>query len=268
MDLSPDELRRRLALVDAHGWDSQPGRDLMNVLRSAVVQPIVRRAGLTGPAADQAIASGWATAWEAVRRPSVRTAENPAGIVWVAVRRAVWTEAEQTRELVDAEGPILRVSGPEEEQPTRTAQAQLGRLLTPIVDVLVELGWERGILEAAIEELADHCTHEEPGVPRVRWRWVSLRLGLPEWQARRLAVALLGVPGRPGVLAMVAAAGPGILRDEGVRRVLRATCRRNLASPGADLASWPGLTPACIPEGACPARGDTREAGGAWLKIA
>lgn len=268
MDLSPEELRRCLVLVDAQGWDSQPGRDLMEGLRSAIVEPLVRRSGLTGPAADQAIASGWATAWEAVRRPSVRTAENPAGLVWVAVRRAVWAEVLQGRDVADPEGQMVRPRDQEVEPTAAPARAQLGPLLTPIVDALVDLGWERGLLVAAIEELADHSTHEGPGMSRTRWRWVALRLGLPDWQARRLAIALLGVPGRPGVLAMVAAGGPGVVRDEGVQRVLRATCRRSLASPGAHLVSWQGQAPVGTPEAVLRRRGDVREVAGAWLKIA
>lgn len=266
MDLSPDELRRCLILVDAHGWDSQPGRDLMGGLRAAIVEPVVRRAGLTGPAADQAIASGWATAWEAVRRPSVRAAVNPAGMVWVAVRRAVWAEVVQARDTAEPERLTAQPGMLDGRQPADEEACRLGPCLTPIVEALVELGWDREVLEAAIDELADHCSYTGQGAPRVRWRWVALRLGLPEWQARRLAVALLGVPGRPGVLAMVATAGPGVVHDEGVRRVLQSTCRRSLASPGAHLSSWPVAASAHTPERSA---GETSgEVGGAWLKIA
>ena len=104
MDLSPQVVRHWLHLVDVHGWDSVAGRDLLDGVRRSVVVPVVRRSGLRGPAADQAEASGWEAAWDALRRPSARTAENPGGMVWSAVRRAVHAEVASGRAMPSASG--------------------------------------------------------------------------------------------------------------------------------------------------------------------
>ena len=237
MDLSPVSIRAQLVEVDAFGWDAPAGHALLESLRHGVVEPIVRRSGLTGAAADQAVATGWATAWDVARRPSMRTARNPAGMVWVAVRRAVWAEVVQ-----GWEGPGGQRARPVDTVPSppvqHAAEGALGSHLQAIVDELVDLGWDRDLLVAAIEELADQAFTGTAGDGRARWRWVALRVGLPEWQARRLASALLGVPDHPGVLALVVDAGPGVLKDAGIHRVLRATCQRTLASPAANLSSW------------------------------
>ncbi len=92
MSLDAEQVLRQLALVDVLGWDSEPGEELLEQVRSRIVRPLVRRSGLVGPDARQAEATGWATAWEVLRRPSARIAANPAGMVWVAVRRAVHAE--------------------------------------------------------------------------------------------------------------------------------------------------------------------------------
>ena len=42
--------------------------------------------------ARQAEATGWDTAWDTLRRSSIREVDNPWGVVWVAVRRAVLGE--------------------------------------------------------------------------------------------------------------------------------------------------------------------------------
>ncbi len=104
MDLSPEFLRDALHRVDLDGWDGIAGRQLLDHVRRAVVVPVVRRSGLRGPAADQAEASCWAAAWDALRRPTARTAQNPGGMVWVAVRRAVAAEVEFSR--MSEGGPV------------------------------------------------------------------------------------------------------------------------------------------------------------------
>ena len=108
MDLSAESLRDALHRVDVAGWDSAAGLDLLDHIRRAVVVPVVRRSGLRGPAADQAEATGWEAAWDALRRPTARTAQNPGGMVWVAVRRAVASEVDFAR-MPDAE-PVVAVA--------------------------------------------------------------------------------------------------------------------------------------------------------------
>ena len=97
MDMSAESLRDALHRVDVEGWDGAAGRELLDHVRRAVVVPVVRRSGLRGPAADQAEATGWEAAWDALRRPTARTAQNPGGMVWVAVRRAVASETDFAR---------------------------------------------------------------------------------------------------------------------------------------------------------------------------
>ncbi|MGB7981444.1 MAG: hypothetical protein WCF36_11710, partial [Candidatus Nanopelagicales bacterium] len=97
MDLDPQTVRDALDAVDRQGWDGPAGTALLDHVRAAVVVPVVRRTGLRGAAAEQAAASGWSAAWDALRRPTARRAVNPGGMVWSAVRRAVWAEWEADR---------------------------------------------------------------------------------------------------------------------------------------------------------------------------
>ena len=82
--MTPQDIHARLRQIDESGWDSRAARELLVAVRDCVAQPAVRRSGLRGPAAEQAEASAWAAAWDALRRPSARTAENPMGMAWVA----------------------------------------------------------------------------------------------------------------------------------------------------------------------------------------
>ena len=208
MDLSPQFLRQSLHCVDLDGWNSDAGRQLLDHVRRAVVVPVVRRSGLRGPAADQAEASGWEAAWDALRRPTARTAENPGGMVWVAVRRAVAAEVESARILG---GGSVDAMAQEPAQVT-SAAPDLGPVVAAVLDGLVEAGWARADAADAIEIMADHAAGGGAGSPTTRWRWVSLRLGVPEWQARRLAALLLGggeSAGGPGARSQARDVGPG-----------------------------------------------------------
>ena len=112
MDLSPEFVRDCAAPRRCRRVGQCAGRELLDHVRRAVVVPVVRRSGLRGPAADQAEASGWEAAWDALRRPTARTAENPGGMVWVAVRRAVAAETEFTRMPGGAPaGALTRAAG-------------------------------------------------------------------------------------------------------------------------------------------------------------
>ncbi len=287
MDLTPQFLRDSLHRVDLDGWDSAAGRQLLDHVRSAVVVPVVRRSGLRGPAAEQAEASGWEAAWDALRRPTARTAENPGGMVWVAVRRAVAAECGFTRHAgprpvapvlpgnalpgnaspgrVDTQwaGPSLSGHAPAVAQratpeiatqslslealmdvgwqPADTACAlpeDPGPLVSAVLEMLVLAGWERAEAEDAIAIMADHAMPARSGSPTTRWRWVSLRLGVPEWQARRLAALLLGGGGWPGVLALAVQHGSWVTDDPAVRAAVRSTTVRWGDGPGSWLAGW------------------------------
>lgn len=93
MTLTQDLIREHLDRVDSEGWNGAAGRELLERVRREVVLPLVRRSGLRGLAADQAEATGWEVAWQTLARPSTRLAENPGGVVWVAVRRGIHAEA-------------------------------------------------------------------------------------------------------------------------------------------------------------------------------
>jgi hypothetical protein len=313
MDLTAPYLRDCLQRVDVDGWDSAAGRQLLDHMRRAVVIPVVRRSGLRGPAAEQAMATGWEAAWDALRRPTARTAENPGGMVWVAVRRAVATEVEFARMSFggSASGPVVepadrRADGPADRRADRRADSpviepvgrahltgrvdqvvsssltsspwvldprprpcavperrirclslddlleggwhpadtgqdssdDLGSGVSAVLDGLVDAGWDRAVITDAVAIMADHAAPTRSGAPSTRWRWVSLRIGIPEWQARRLAGLLLGGRGWAGVLELVVVHGAGVIEDPAVRGALRSTTSRWSAGPGEWLATW------------------------------
>ena len=154
MDLTNELLREALGRVEVEGWDGAEGRALLERVRRSVVVPVVRRSGLRGPAADQAAADGWAAAWDALRRPTARTADNPGGMVWVAVRRAVASaRREPTR------GPSverLMELGWEPTGPSPAADPLgMGAVVGAVVDRLVDNGWDRAAAGDAVAMLAE-----------------------------------------------------------------------------------------------------------------
>jgi hypothetical protein len=300
MDLSAPYLRDALCRIELEGWDGATGRQLLHDVRRAVVVPVVRGSGLRGPAADQAEASGWAAAWDALRRPTARTALNPGGMLWTAVRRAVAAEGAFARNVgvgsqapgrpclgqVAAGSPNVGQAAPRsadrsdrvaplrsgdlaandhEPRLTRgprpairpgvlsldhlmdqgwqcaapgTPAADSGPVVTAVLDGLVEAGWERQDAADAVAIMADQAVRTRAGSATTRWRWVSLRLGVAEWRARRLAALLLGGDGWPGVLELVVVHGPGAIGDPAVQAALRSTIHRWAAGPAAWLAEW------------------------------
>lgn len=245
MDLTPQSLRDTLHQIDCQGWNNTAGRDLLDHVRRAVVLPVVRASGLRGPAADQAEASGWEAAWDALRRPTARTAANPGGMVWTAVRRAVWAEvglAQKGRSVGTALEPDglcprplsldqLVAAGWQLTEPQR-ALDEADDAQSRLVAGLIEAGWDRSDAADAIAIMADEATRRKSGTVATRWRWVALRLGVPEWRARRLAVLLLGVGDVPGVVQLVAQHGTDVLQDGDVHAAFRSTTRRWSAGPG------------------------------------
>lgn len=256
MELTPHNVRECLDQIDQLGWESPAGRDLLTEVRATVVLPVVRGTGLRGPAADQAAASGWEAAWDALRRPTARAAANPLGMVWVAVRRAVnaevfpareWRQAVAGAERPDVPWPRHHVSLDEllaagwSPGPGRGDSELLrSTALDSIADALVDVGWPRATAEEALLLLADALAPH--GEPAVRWRWVAGRVGVPAWQAKRLGALVLGANGRPGLLAIVREHGPGVLVDPAVHDAVRSTSRRWSAGPETLLATWDSAT--------------------------
>lgn len=247
MELEARWVRERLDGVLVSGWDGDDGRDLLDAVRLAVVVPLVRRRRWVGAAARQAEATGWATAWEVLRRPTARTCENPAGMVWVAVRRAIAEEAIVASTLTFAlpldgdHGPAAMHLTYQDEHACLVGQdelgplAGLGRSLGPIAAALVRQGWAPGLLGEAITLLADNAFHRQ-GRTGARWRWLSLQLGLPEWQARRLAGLIVGAPGSRGLLELVIMHGRVVLADPDAVAAMRATLRQGASPPWHHLA--------------------------------
>ncbi len=269
MELTAHDIHTALAVIDDEGWDGPVGRQLLELVRRRIVMPSVRRSGLRGPAADQAAASCWAAAWDALRRASARSADNPAGMAWVAVRRAVAAESAAGRrvagELVvdlgwdrlagseraaqdaDAEavcGDRERPGGQAEPTPdTHLGSAQPSPLLDPILEALRAAGWEHAALTELIDELADAAL----GASRGGWRMAATRVGCPPWRASRLWSLLVGRPGRPGLLELVAVHGLDLLEDPGVVTAIRATSRQWLPSPAGVLSEVSARWESSIP---------------------
>jgi hypothetical protein len=132
----------------------------------------------------------------------------------------------------------------------------LGPVVAAVVDGLVAAGWDRADAVDSIAIMADSAApagsptharsmalgdagaHARSGPPTTRWRWASLRLGIPEWQARRLAGLLLGGDGWQGVLELGVRHGVGVTGDPVVRAAMRSTTVRWSMGPGAWLAGW------------------------------
>lgn len=255
MDASPIAMGPRLDEIATLGWDSPPGRGLLDEVRTRIVRPLVRRSGLRGAGAAQAEATGWQAAWDALRRPTTRASANPAGMVWVAVRRAVVAEARGV-----GEGRRVREAGAAawarplsldlalqvgwEPCASTSSDHLLGPRLDLILPALAQAGWDRAVAAEAIALLAEHTRAgvcgPARGVPRVRWRWVATRLGLPEWQVRRLSLLLVGDLTTPGLLELLVVHGRHVMEDPVVWEALRSTRRRGGASPTVLLAGWPG----------------------------
>lgn len=243
MDLSARAVRGVLRDVQHDGWDCASAAGFLADLRRCVVVPVVRRSGLRGPAAEQAEASGWEAAWDALRRPSARTAENPGGMVWTAVRRAVWAEVQagggdagggaagmdrdSLDRLVDAGWQLADVGVSPQNQ---------GPLTSQLVDRLEAAGWEATLAADAIAVMADGASHRGAGSAVTKWRLAAMDLGIPQWRARRLAALLLGEGSSPGVIQLVAEAGPGVLADPDIQAAFGSTSRRRSDGPAAWLA--------------------------------
>lgn len=247
MSLDRESVRDRLDRIDDVGWDSIEGTALLSDVRHSIVRPAVRRARLSGPSAAQAESTAWAAAWVCLAGPAARAAENPAGVVSVAVRRAIWAECDfvsrsgLTGSLVgppsthagpdrDRRGPTLsldavRASGWEPPAPAAPGSGpDSGGPLEHIVAALAEVGWQRQEVSAVVIDLAN--TSGTGATPRVAWRRVARRTGVQPWRVRRLGLLLLGDGTSSGLVELVEAHGSAVLREPAVHRAMRCTvCR-------------------------------------------
>lgn len=248
---SREGLLAELAIIDAQGWDGPAGQRLLGHVRSRIVRPQVVAAGLRGPAADQAEATGWAAAWEVLSRPEIRAAASPWGLLWVAVRRAVLGEvvaavhlagvrngwrAEHARQEysrgTDQQQPsdppvslaVLIEHGWEPAAQPIESGVELGPMLEQVVAALVRAGWQPRSARAVVEGVAVTAVRDgKSSAEAVGWRPLARRLGLPPWQVRRVTVLLLGAPGWPGVIERMVVEGRHVLQQRGIGAAVRST---------------------------------------------
>lgn len=240
------DIHARLGLIEASGWDSSVGRELLAEVRVDVVRPVVRRSGLRGPAADQAEASAWAAAWDALRRPSARAADNPMGMAWVAAKRAVLAEmsvgAPSREELRRAPAhlsvdDLIAGGWNPPADALRVDQVPLGSIAEAIVAALADAGWSREVAEEAVRLLAERAEVGAEGAV-APWRGMADSLGIAQWRMRRLASLVLGGPGLAGLVELVVWHGTGILNDPVLEGAIHSTTRRSRPSPESALREW------------------------------
>jgi hypothetical protein len=255
-DLTRDDLFAVLDRIEVEGWDGPSASELLDHVLRHLVRPQVLARRLRGLAAEQAEATGWETAWEILASPYLRTTENPLGVLWVAIRRAIRGEVVAARLASsprrgwcwspsgrpDEDRAVLvprRVEEPLSldvlmqtgfEVPAPPMLFPLGSALDAVVAVMVKEGWSYPVASRAVEAVAANA-----GLGRARartaggWRTLAQATGLPPWQLRRLTVLLCGAPGWPGLMEVMAETGSDLLRHAAVRRAIRTTMDR--ASP-------------------------------------
>jgi hypothetical protein len=237
-----------LTVIDSEGWEGPAATALLEYIRTEIVRPLAIDAGLRGAAASQAEATGWETAWVSLTKPSLRTAASPWGVIWQAARRAVLgeivaatyaTEERRGRSLAAAarDGELapptsldaLAATGWEPTCATVDPAAGLAwrQLLVQIDAALVDAGWDPTMATRIVDAVLCMPTTPDPRCTIVGWRLLAVELGLPPWQARRLALALRGTGNAPGLIPALLTVGDFALSDPDRRCALRATRSRS-----------------------------------------
>lgn len=252
-------LLQELVAIETSGWEGPEGQRLLGHVRTHIVRPQVRAAGLRGPAAEQAEATGWAVAWEVLNRPTIHTADSPWGLLWVAVRKAIAGErlaadyhasvrnswrAERARLAQDESGQARTFARPLslstlleegwEPEAEPWACTGLGRRLEAVIESLVHVGWERRAAHAVVEAVALTAVRDGKASAEAKgWRPLASRLGMPPWQVRRVTVLLLGAPGWPGVVERMATDGCQVLKEDRILAAFRSTTTSSWPPPPA-----------------------------------
>lgn len=240
-----------LAAIDDVGWDSVVGESLLGYVRATVVRPHLVDTRLCNAAREQAEATAWAAVWEALTDDSLRTAESPWGVLWQVARHSVLgeivageygTDARKSwrarrrsasmnpgstpRSVSDSGAALISLEdlpggGTEIVDEVGALSLDACPLLMLVVDALVEVGWTRSTAALVVEAVA--CSAGRVGSDAVDWRLLAMVLQIPGWQVRRVVVAVLGVPGWPGLVQQLATDGPAILELAGVQAAMRST---------------------------------------------
>lgn len=244
-------LRVMLGAVASQGWESDPGRDLLNFVREEVVRPTAIGLGLRGSAAGDGEATGWVAAWSALCDPHLLEADKPWAVLWAAARRAMLGEvlarryATYPRQAWRIEADLgksafaprvepvgLTATWPTANDGPERARTRLAAILEPIVDILAAVGWDPQIVSAVVDDIGR-------GVPRPGeegslidgWRPLAQALDVEPWRVRRLTVALVGTPQWPGLIERVGRQGPRALSSPEARAAVASTVRRSRRSP-------------------------------------
>lgn len=232
-------LRAALLRVDRDGWDSPAGTVVLTYARDRIVRPVVRRSGLHGARADQAEATGWATAWEVLRslRPGTR---SPWGAVTVAVRRAVSGEVLAERYCSGTRtawrlrragfpGVPLRPDAGVREPSATPPDWWFGPTVDPVAEAMVGVGWSREDVETLVDWVVARSGRTGSGRPG--WRALATSSGVPPWRVRRAMALLLGDRGWPGLVERAAHEGAAVLSRPDSRAAVRSTVRPSHLSP-------------------------------------
>jgi hypothetical protein len=240
-----------LTVIDSEGWEGPTATAFLEYVRTEIVRPLAIDAGLRGAAASQAEATGWETAWVSLTKPSLRTAGSPWGVIWQAARRAVLgeivaatyaTEERRGRSLAAAarNGELspptsldaLAATGWEPACATADPAAGVAwrQLLGQVDAALVDAGWDPIMAARIVDAVLCMPTTPDPRCTIVGWRLLAVELGLPPWQARRLALSLRGTAEAPGLIPSLLTRGDDALRDADLRGALQATRSRSSLS--------------------------------------
>ena len=253
---SREGLLAELEAIDTEGWEGVRGRFLLAHVRATIVRPQVISARLSGPVADQAEATGWEVAWEALVHARLREVQSPWGWIWVAVQRAIRNEVVGARYLTtESKGrrafaaqastdtgthlaPPLSLTqlvelGGEREEPT-PAHLQMGPGLQAVLQALVDAGWQADAAQVVLDGVITSVTRDASGRNVAQgWRALAKRLAMPPWQVRRVSLALLGSPGWLGAMERICERGTVALQDPDLRAALESTVSSSPPTPDA-----------------------------------
>lgn len=259
-----DDLLERLDAIAVEGWDGPTATELLRLVRSHIVRPLVVDVGLRGRAAAEAEATAWEVLWLKLQEPSLRTARSPWGVLWQTARRAVlgeilaqrWGAPPRRAWKLDAAERAGRVQRPIALEPLLAGGWQparddadpdaedrtLTRILALTASALRSVGWPDDTALSIAREVA---RFEAPARARasstiVGWRTLAKKLDVAPWQARRLVWILRGSSDSPGLLARIALEGAAAVEGPGTQAALKSTRDRRLPS------ATPPLSPATV----------------------